>query len=348
MTREALIVIYLAAAIACITGFSVPLIAADFYEGKTIRINVGSPPGGGFDTYARLIARHLPKHIPGKPSMIVQNMPGGGGLIAANYLYNVSRPDGLTIGHILWTVPQMEYLGISAVKYKSLDFEWLGLANSSVITVAIRKDAPVQSVEEWINPKTVPLVFGCVSRGTLTCSLALALNNVFGPISKIVPGYGGTAPVRAAMLRKEVDALTGWTWDSVKSTGLPMIEAGDLKLLAYIGEERHPELEERKVPYLNKYVRKAEDQAFLKLLMMPSAMVRPWAAVPGTPKERVTILRQAFTDTMKDPAFHKEAKRLKVDIAPKSADWLEGFIRKTKNDLKPEVVDRARKVLGLK
>ena len=149
-------------------------------------------------------------------------------------------------------------------------------------------------------------------------------------------------------MREEVDALTGWTWDSVKATGLPMIEAGDIKLLAYIGEERHPELDERKVPFLNEYVREAEDKAFLKLLTMPATMVRPWATVPGTPKDRVKILRKGLADIMKDPAFHKDAKRLKVDIAPKSAEWLEGFIRKTKTDLKPDVVERARRVLGLK
>ncbi len=234
MNRKFLFVIYLAAGLAYVAGVSTPVSGAGFYEGKTIRINVGASPGGGFDTYARLIARHLPKHIPGKPSVIVENMPGGGGLIAANYMFNVSKPDSLTIGHILWTIPQMEFLGIPAVKYRSLDFEWLALANSSVITVAIRADAPAQSVEEWLNPKTPKLIFGCVSRGTLTCSLPLALNSIFGPISTIVPGYGGTAPIRAALMRKEVDALTGWTWDSVKATGLPMIEAGDIKLLAYI------------------------------------------------------------------------------------------------------------------
>ena len=348
MNKIFLSVVNLIFGLAFIVGTSTAVFGEEFYKGKTIRINVGAAPGGGFDTYARLIARHLPKHIPGNPNVIVENMPGGGGLIAANYMFNVSKPDGLTIGHILWTIPQMEFLGIPAVRYRSLDFEWLALANSSVITVAIRADAPIQSVEEWLNPKTPKLIFGCSSRGTLTCSLALALNSIFGPISTIVPGFGGTAPVRAAMARKEVDALTGWTWDSVKATGLPMIEAGDIKLLAYIGEERHPELDERRVPFLNEFVQEAEDQAFLKLLMMPATMVRPWATVPGTSKDRVKILRKGLTDIMKDPGFRKDAKRMRVDIAPKSAEWLERFIRKTKADLKPEVKQRARRVLGLK
>ena len=293
------------------------------------------------------MARHLPKHIPGKPSVIVENMPGASGLITANYMFNVAKPNGLTIAHINYTIPQREFLRLPAIRYRSLDFEWLGLANSSVITIAIRADAPVQSIEEWLKPNTPKLIFGCNTRASLTCSVALAMNDIFGPISKIVPGYSGTALVRAAMLRKEVDALTGWTWDSVKATGLPMIEAGEIKLLAYIGERRHPELEERKVPFLNEFVKKADDQAFLKILMMPAIMVRPWTTVPGTPKDRVAILRKAFSETLKDPALLKEAKRLKVDIAPKSAEWLVEIIRKTKAELRPEVITRARKVLGV-
>jgi tripartite-type tricarboxylate transporter receptor subunit TctC len=323
------------------------IFAADFYRGKTMRINVGSPPGGGYDTYARLIARHLPKHIPGKPKIIVENMPGASGLIAANYVFNVSKPNGLTIAHINYSIPQMEFLGNSAVKYRSLEFEWLGLANSSVITVAIGKHAPVQTVEDWIKPGTPPLIFACNTRTGLTCSTATALNDIFGPISQVVPGYAGTATMRAAIMRKEADALTGWTWDSVKATGLPQIDKGDLKLLAYLGDERNSELDERKVTYLNDFVRKPEDKAFLKILTMPAATVRPWAAVPGTPKDRVKILRDAFTATLKDPVLLKEAERLKVEIAPKSAEWVIDYLRKTKAELKPAVIERARQIIGL-
>ncbi|MDP6559108.1 MAG: tripartite tricarboxylate transporter substrate-binding protein [Candidatus Binatia bacterium] len=347
MKKDLLLPVYLVVGLFFIFGTSTMAFGEDFYKGRTGRIIVGSSPGGGFDTYARLFSRHLPKHIPGKPNMIVVNMPGAGGLIAANYMYNVAKPDGLTISHLLWTVPQAEFLGVPAVQYKANKFEWLGLANSSVITVAVRAGSPIQSVEDWLNPETKKLIFGCNTRATLTCSLALALNDIFGPISKIVPGFAGTALVRAAMLRKEVDALTGWTWDSVKATGFSMIEKGEIKLLAYIGENRHPALDKRKVTYLNDYVTKPDDRAFLKVLLMPATMVRPWASVPGTPKDRVRILRKAFAKTMKDPGLLKDAKRMKVDVAPKSAEWLINFINQTKRELKPEVVGRARRVLGI-
>jgi tripartite-type tricarboxylate transporter receptor subunit TctC len=347
MNRNCLYSVILAAGIFFAAGGTTDVFSAEFYKGKTLRVNVGSSPGGGYDTYARLIARHLPRHIPGNPNTIVENMPGAGGLIAANYLFNVAKPNGLTIGHINWSVPQMEFLGTPAVRYRSLEFEWLGLANSSVITVVIGKDAPIQTVEEWINPKTPKLIFGCNSRTDLTCATALALNDIFGPISKVVPGFGGTSLMRAAVLRKETDALTGWTWDSVKATGLHLIDKGDFKILAYIGDRRYPDLEKRKATFLNPFVKKAEDKAFLKVLTMPSTMVRPWTTVPGTSKSRVKILRTAFVNTLKDPVFLKDAKRLKVEIAPKSAKWLTQFIRKTKAELKPEVIKRARKALGL-
>jgi len=326
---------------------STPVFGDDFYAGKTVRIIVGSSPGGGYDTYARLIGRHLSKHIPGNPKTLVINMPGAGGIIAANYLYNVAKPDGLTISHVNWSVPQMEFLGTPAVRYQADNFEWLGLANSSVITVAIGKKAPVKTVEEWLDPNTKQLVFGCNSRTDLTCATALAINSIFGPISKVVPGFGGTALMRAAIIRGETDALTGWTWDSVKATGMGMIDAGDLQLLAYLGDSRNPELDERKVTYLNEFVTSPEDKAFLNILTMPATMVRPWATVPETPKDRVAILEKALMETLKDPELLAEAKKLRVDIAPKSAAWLSKFIHDTQVELKPSVKERARKVLGL-
>jgi len=327
--------------------FSTQGFAADYYKGKTVRINVGSSPGGGFDTYARLVARHLSKHIPGNPSVIVENMPGAGGMIAANYVFNIAKPNGLTIAHINWSIPQMEFLGTPAAKYRSLEFEWLGLANSSVITVAVGKKSPIQRAEDWINPKTPQLIFACNARTDLTCATATAMNDIFGPVSKVVAGFGGTALMRAAVMRDEVHALTGWTWDSVKATGLDMIESGDLKLLAYIGDRRHPELEERKVTYLNDFVTKPEDKAFLKVLTMPATTVRPWATVPRTPARLVKILREAFAATLKDPELLKEAKKLNVEISPESAEWLIDYFQRTKAELKPEVIKRARKVVGL-
>ncbi len=321
--------------------------AASFYEGKTVKIVSVSSPGGGYDTYSRLFARHLGKHIPGKPNVIVINIPGGSGLIGSNYVYNITKRDGLALVHPTWTIAQAQYLNFPGIRYDVNKFIWLGLANTGPITVVARTGAPIQTMDQWLDPKTEPLIFGCTARNSLTCSIPLAMNDIFGNTSKIVPGYKGTAPVRAGLLQKEVDGLTGWSWDSVKSTGMSMLEEGSIKIIAYIGEERHPELEARKVPLLNERITKPADVAFMKVLLLPAAMLRPWALPPGTPKDRVAILRKAFEETMKDPDFLKDAKRARLDINPKSGEHLTSLIADMKKQMTPEVVSRARRIVGL-
>lgn len=326
---------------------STGLAAEPFYEGKTIKIIAVHPPGGGYDAYARLFARHISKHIPGNPKAIVINMPGGSGMVGTNYVYNVVRPDGLTLVQPSWGVAQSQFLNFPGVKYDVNQFEWLGLANAGPITVVVRADSPIQTMSQWLDPKTPPLIFGCTSRNSLTCGIPLAMNELFGPTSKIVAGYQGTAPIRAALVQKEVDALTGWSWDSVKATGMSMINDGEIKLMAYLGEDRHPELDARKVPFLMGRITKPEDKAFMKVLLLPAAMLRPWALPPRTPQDRVAMLRKAFTETVKDPEFLNDAKRAKLDINPRSAMYLAGLIKGMEADMTPEVLSRARKIVGL-
>lgn len=321
--------------------------AASFYEKKTVRIVSVHAPGGGYDTYSRLFGRHFGKHIPGKPKVIVVNIPGASGLIGTNYVYNVSKKDGLTIIQPSWGVAQAQFLGFPDIKYDVNKMIWLGLANSGPITAVVRKESPIQTMDQWLDPKTKPLIFGCTSLNSLTCTIPLALNGIFGKTSEIVSGYVGTARIRAALLQKEVDGLTGWSWDSVKSTGMSMINDGDAKIIAYIGFDRHGELDDRKVPFLNERITKPSDIAFMKVLLLPAAMLRPWAVPPGTPADRVEILRKAFEATLKDPAFLADAKRTRLDINPKSGKWLTDLIRNMKTQMTPEVLSRARKIVGL-
>lgn len=321
--------------------------AASFYEKKTVRIVSVHAPGGGYDTYSRLFGRHFGKHIPGKPKVIVVNIPGASGLIGTNYVYNVSKKDGLTVIQPSWGVAQAQFLGFPDIKYDVNKMIWLGLANSGPITAVVRKDSPIQTMDQWLDPKTKPLIFGCTSLNSLTCTIPLALNGIFGKTSEIVSGYVGTARIRAALLQKEVDGLTGWSWDSVKSTGMSMINDGDAKIIAYIGFDRHGELDGRKVPFLNERITKPSDVAFMKVLLLPAAMLRPWAVPPGTPADRVEILRKAFEATLKDPAFLADAKRTRLDINPKSGKWLTDLISNMKTQMTPEVLSRARKIVGL-
>ncbi len=320
--------------------------AESYYEGKTVKVITPHQPGGGYDTYARLFGRHLGKHIPGKPNVIVINIPGGSGLIGTNYLYNVAKPDGLSFVQLSWDSAQAQYLNYPNIRYDVSRFIWLGLANSGPITVVVRKESPIQSMDQWLDTKTKPLIFGCTGRNSLTCSIPLAMNDIFGNVSKIVAGYKGTAPVRAALLQKEVDALTGWSWDSVKATGMSMLEEGSIKIIAYLGE-RHPELEERKVPFLNERVTKPADIAFMKVLLLPAAMLRPWALLPNTPDDKVAIMRKAFEATLKDPDFLADAKRARLEINPKPAEYMVNLIADIKKQMTPEVISRARRIVGL-
>ncbi len=321
--------------------------AASFYEKKTVKIVSVHAPGGGYDTYSRLFARHMGKHIPGKPNVIVVNIPGASGLIGTNYVYNVTKPDGLTLIQPSWGVAQAQYLDFPGIKYDVTKMIWLGLANSGPITAVVRKGSPIQTMDQWLDPDTKPLIFGCTSRNSLTCSIPLAMNDIFGKTSEIVAGYVGTARIRAALLQNEVDGLTGWSWDSVKSTGMSMLDDGDAKIMAYIGYNRHQELDDRKVPFLNERITKPADVAFMKVLLLPAAMLRPWAVPPKTPADRVEILRTAFEATLKDPAFLADAKRTRLDINPKSGKWLTDLIASMKTQMTPEVVSRTRKIIGL-
>ncbi len=333
---------------AVLSSFASAVMAESFYDGKTVKIVSVHAPGGGYDTYSRLFARHLGKHLPGKPKVIVINIPGGSGLIGTNYVFNVTKPDGLTLVQPSWGLAQAQFLNFPGIKYDVNKFIWLGLANAGPVTVVVRKGSPVRSMDDWLDPGTRTLIFGCTSRNSPTCSIPLAMNDIFGPTtSRIVPGYRGTAPIRAALLQNEVDALTGWSWDSVKSTGMSMIDEGAASIIAYIGEERHPELEARNVPYLNPRITRANDIAFMKVLMLPAAMLRPWALPPGTPQDKVRIVQTAFDATLKDPAFLADARRARLDINPRSGGYLVNLMNDMKNRMTPEIVSRARKIIGL-
>jgi tripartite-type tricarboxylate transporter receptor subunit TctC len=223
----------------------------------------------------------------------------------------------------------------------------VGLVNAGPITVVVRKGSPTKTMDEWLDPKTRPLIFGCTSINSLTCAIPLAMNELFGPTSKIVAGYQGTAPIRAALVKQEVDALTGWSWDSVKATGMSMINSGEAEIMAYLGEERNSELDELKVPFLNERIKKPEDVAFMRVLLLPAAMLRPWAVPPNTPKAHVATLRKAFQKTLKDPEFLMDAKRVRLDINPRSGQYLADLMIDMKTQMTPEVLSRARKIVGL-
>jgi len=321
--------------------------AADFYKNKTIRYIVSSPPGGGYDLYARLLARHLPKHIPGNPKIIVQNMPGGGHLIATRYLYNAARKDGTVIGSVSRNVPHVEmFLGADEAKFKSAGFNWLGSVTDEVQICAVRGDSPIKTLEDMQKSKKAINLAG-QAPGISPSDHARLLRDAFNANINVVDGYSGTSKRRLALERGETDGMCGWSWTSVKGTSQAWLDSGFLRPILQFGLKTHPELDKMGVPALYPMAPDSKVKNVMKLFFTPMAMGRPIFAVPGVPKERVEILRTAVEETMRDPEFVKEAEGLRLEVNPLSGQEVQQLIQEL-FEFPPEVTERAKKIVYTK
>lgn len=284
----------------------------DFYEGKRLNIVVGASPGGGFDAYARLIARHLGKHIPGNPGVIVQNMPGAGGALAANYSYNVAKPD-VSIVHFGGTSVLLDVLNDPAAKFDGRKFGYLGAPRSNSVVCFVSKEAGLRNVDDWMGSER-PVIFGGVGSGSPTDDVPRFLHEAIGVPFELVSGYGGTSQVRAAIERGEV-AGGCWDWGSLKITSFDDFESGRFIPLLQATTESHPDLKD--VPLAIDYAK--TDQARELLTFVAHAhnnIRRVFAVPPGTSPARLEILRKAFIDTLNDPALRAEAERARMDVSP--------------------------------
>ena len=306
--------LYFLVGLAFALGALNPALGEEFYKGKRIRIIVGSTPGGGFDTYARLIARHLGKYIPGHPSVLVQNMPSGGMLIAANYIYNRAKPDGLTIGHWTGALTLQHVMGNKAAKIDGRKIGWLGAPVPDNGTCVFTRASGIRSADDWFSSrKTVNM--GGSGPGSSLSDTPRLIKAAINPPMKLTEGYGGTANVRLAMERGEMDGLCGWGWSSVKGTAYDKIKSGELKVVLQATLKRHPELKD--VPLAIEY---AKDDRSRKLLEVAGyihgLLERVYSVPPGLPKERLRLLQKAFIGTLNDPVLLKEAKKAKLEISP--------------------------------
>jgi tripartite-type tricarboxylate transporter receptor subunit TctC len=287
-----------------------------FYKGKTIRIVVGFSAGGGFDTYARALARYMGKHIPGNPTIIVDNMAGAGSLIAANHVYNVAKPDGLTIGHFIGGLFLGQVLGQKGVEFDARKFEFIGAPITDHVVCAFTKASGITSVEKWAAAKT-PVKMGGVGPGTSTPDNATRIiKAATGLPTQLVTGYKGTADIRLAA---ESGELAGgcWGWDSVKVTWKKALESGDAVVVLQANRKNHPEL--AKVPQAMSLAKSDEGRKMIEVgIHGDSEIVRTYTLPPATPKDRVQILRKAFEETLKDPEFLAEGKKadLSVNLVP--------------------------------
>ena len=295
--------------------------ADDFYKGKTIRIVVGFSAGGGFDTYARAIARHMSKHIPGQPPIIVENMTGAGSLIAANHVYKVAKPDGLTIGHFIGGLFLGQVLGQAGVEFDARKFEFIGAPITDHVVCAMTKASGITSVEKWMAAKT-PVKMGGIAPGTSTPDNATRiLKAALGLPIQLVTGYKGTADVRLAAESGEVSGGC-WGWDSVKTTWRKAIETGDAVVVLQANRKNHPELPQ--VPQAIKLAKTEDARRLIDIgIHADSDIVRTYTLPPGTPKERVQLLRKAFDDTIKDAEFLADAKKSNLSVEPVPVEEVE-------------------------
>ena len=294
-----------------------------YYQGKTIRMIVGLSAGGGYDTYTRVMARHLSKHIPGKPAVVVENMVGAGSLIAANHTYKVAKPDGLTIGHFIGGLFLQQLIGKPGIEFDGRRFEYLGAPAQDHQMVAIAKRTGINSVEQWIASKTI-VKFGGVGAGSATDDITKVVKETLQLPIQLVSGYKGTAEVRLAFNSGEIDGLSN-SWESFKSTWPKEVEAGDVKMFLQAVAKPHPDLPG--VRMVMDYAKTDFDRKVIKTGVHDyNPTARPYVFPPGTPKDRVQILRKAFTDTMKDPEFIADAQKAKLDLNPLTGEEFEKIV----------------------
>jgi len=312
-----------------------------FYKDKTIRIIVGASAGGGYDTYSRTIARHIGRHIPGNPTFVVENMPGAGFLISANYMFKVAKPDGLTIGHFIGGLFLQQLLGKPGIEFDAAKFEYVGVPTQDNYVIGISKKTGITSMDQWMASKTV-IKLGGVGAGSATDDIPKVLMATIGLPAQLVSGYKGTADVRLAYDSGEVQGVCN-AWESLVATWPNQLKSGDLTIVLNTTAKVLPDLPT--VPLSISYAKTDEVRKLINALVHsvgPAA--RPYMLPPGTPKDRLMTLRKAFMDVMKDPEFLADAKKAKLDINPLDGQELDQNVREVFN-LDPQLIPKAKEIL---
>jgi tripartite-type tricarboxylate transporter receptor subunit TctC len=338
MTRAA----HLLAAIASAALTAAPAAAADYYAGKTIELVVGGDAGGGYDIYARAVARHLAGHIPGNPTIVVKNMPGAGSTRAGIYINSVAPKDGTSIGALM----PGAIIGPLLDDKPNLQFDptkvlYIGTADSGVRVCATYETSKIKTFEDAQKQKTV---LGASSAGGATRDYAYMHNHTAGTKFEVVSGYKGTVDVALAMERGEVDGMCGWDWSSVKSQKSDWVSEKKVNVLVQVSLEPLEELTERGVPHIWKFVPKEDDRRVAELVVSQQVFQRSYIAPPQTPPEVLAILRTAFDVTMKDPAFLADAEKMKISITPLSGGKVQDLIGRLFSTPR-EFVERAKVVI---
>ena len=312
-----------------------------FYKGKTIRIIVATAAGGGYDLYTRTMARHLRKYIPGEPAIIVENMPGAGHLIGANYVYKVAKPDGLTMGHFIGSLFMQQLLGKPGVEFDALKFNFIGVPAQDNYMIGLSKATGITSMEQWLASKKIVKIGG-IGAGSATDDIPKILAATIGLPLQVVAGYKGTSDVRLAFNSGEIDGICN-AWESFKSTWRKELDGNEVALVLQAIPARHRDVPN--VPLAIDYAKTDEAKRMIRSVIHTIApTVRPYVFPPDTPKDRVETLRRAFMSTMKDQEFLAEASKAKLDINPLDGATLEVNVKEVFN-LDAALIPRLKEIL---
>jgi tripartite-type tricarboxylate transporter receptor subunit TctC len=312
---------------------------ADFYRGKTLSLIIGTSTGNDYDFRARLLARHLGRHIPGEPAIVPQNMPGAGGIKAANYLTAIAPHDGTVLHLIMSNMMSAQAIGASGVQFDARKFFWVGNTTDTPNVMVSWYTTGVTSIDQV---KTRQLIVGAPP-GTAGVIYATVMNGVVGTKFKLVTGYPGGNEVNLAMERGEVDGRASNSWASWKSTRPEWVKDKKINVLVQVGLKRASDLAD--VPLLLELAGNADDREVLRFLSADTAIARSLVTTPDTPPERVEALRRAFDATVRDPAFLAEAEQTQMDISPMTGEEAQKIADSIVNT-RSGVIARAKTLLG--
>lgn len=284
----------------------------EFYKAKTITFIVGYSPGGTYDQYTRLIARHIGKYIPGNPNAIVENMPGAGGIIAANHLYNRVKPDGLTVA--AWAAPLLlqHIMGNEATKFDGRKVGWVGIPGPYDTACHFSAESGIKTMDDWFAAKR-PMKISSIGPGTSLSDVPKLLKAALGLPLELVEGYKGGAEARLAVESGEVDGLCA-SWQATKVSWRSQMESGKIRVVLQATLKSHPDLKE--VPLANSYAKTDEARTLLKVADNVHVYQFPYSTPPATPADRLQILQQAFVKALRDPELAAEAKKAQLEVEP--------------------------------
>jgi tripartite-type tricarboxylate transporter receptor subunit TctC len=319
--------------------------AAQFYRGRQLTMLVGSPPGGGFDIYARLAARYLPRYVPGNPAVVVSNMPGAASNTAAAHMFNVAPNDGTVIG-ALQNSAVMDalfdsLLAVRRLRHDATKFVHLGSATTDHYVCIARADAPVKTFKDAL---TRELMIGSSQPGTSTRDYPAMLNHTTGAKIRQVGGYPGTREITLAIEKNEVQGLCGFSWSSFKAQRPDWLKSGFVRPIVQEHDKGNPEITAMGVPVAVDFATSAENRKIMQLVYSAETFGRPYMLAPGVPADRVAALRKAFVDTFRDPEIIAEGARMQLDIDALSGDEVQAEVAKAFTTPR-NIVDRARQAM---